>query len=657
MAFLGHEEQVRELQDRFRFLYITAAVGLCIILARLIYLQILNGEKFRIYSEENRIKQVKIAAPRGMIFDRNKKLLIDNQPAFDLEITPQYLRESKRKEEVLELLSQLMQIPIEKIEKKLQRSRHQPAFLPVKIKEDLTRDEVARIESWKIAMPGVAVQMEIRRTSVYGEVGSHLLGYIGKLNQSQLKKYRKKGYKKGDSIGRVGIERAFEKVLRGVDGQDLVEVDALGRQIRGKNQARVFEQPEKPAIPGKNLILTIDQDIQEVANQAFGETVGSLVAINPKNGEIIAMLSRPSFNATEFSRGISSDLWQRLINDENDPLRDKTIQDHYAPGSVFKAFSAIAGLEEGIITEKTTFNCPGRIKVGNRQYHCHARGGHGNVDVVKALMQSCDVFFYRLALKLDSVDTLAKWAKRFGLGRKTGIQLSREVKGIIPTEAWKKKRFGTAWAQGETVITAIGQSFVLATTLQLANSYAALANGGKLFKPNFLKRIETHHGEILKEPQPKLMGEVKVQPKNLALIEKGLWAVVNSPRGTARGSRIPGVDFAGKTGTSQVIRLSADKIYSKCENMQYRFRHHAVFAGYAPIKDPEIAVAVIGEHACSGSRGAAPVASAVIRAYLAKYFPEKYGKKALAEKVKIERKLRPPVQPTPSPSPTETESN
>jgi len=637
MAFLGQEEQIRELQDRFRYLYAAVFLGLGLMVGRLVFLQILSGEKMRHYSEENRIKRVKVNAPRGMIFDRNRTLLIDNRPAFDLEIIPQYMRESKQTQQVLTRLSKLIHMPKSEIEEILQKARFQPSFMPVKLKTDLTRDEVAEIESWKIEMPGVEVREEIKRTNIYGEIASHLLGYIGEVNSSELPQINKTSsrYKLGDNIGKFGLEQKMEETLRGIDGEELKEVDALGRIKFDRNKGQVLgNYSNKAALPGKNLVLTIDQDLQLAAHNAFGDKIGSLVAIDPRSGEILAMLSRPSFDPTEFSRGISPALWSKLLNNPNHPLRDKTIQDHYPPGSTFKTLTAIAGLEEGLIDEKTTFNCTGNMRIGNRVVHCWSKHGHGNMNVVSALTQSCDVFFYKLALKLKSVDDIAKWAINIGLGKKTGINLAREVPGLIPTEEWKRKRFNQPWNTGETLNAAIGQGFVLTTALQLANMYATVANGGTLYRPYIVKEIESNQGEILKEFKPETIGKLHLSPKTKELIKQGLWGVINSAHGTAHASRIPGVDFVGKTGTAQTIRLSADKLYAKCENLRFQDRHNALFVGFAPLKDPVIAVAVIAEHGCHGASAAAPIARAVIKTYLEKYYPEVYGEKAIAQRLK-----------------------
>lgn len=642
MAFLGQEEQIREYQDRFRYLYIAVFLGLFFLFSRLVYLQVLTGDRMRQYSEENRIKKVKIAAPRGMIFDRNGVLLVDNRPAFDLEIIPQYLRESKQGDTVIKLLSQLIVMKPDEINEILQKNRGQPAFIPVKIKNDLSREEVALIEAWKIDMPGVQIQQEIKRTNIHGDVAAHLLGYIGEVGQAEIPKLNKQGekYKLGDNIGKFGIEEKLEDVLRGVDGEKLVEVDALGRIKLAKGRGRVLAtEVEKAATPGKNVILTIDQDLQMAAIKAFGDKVGAIVAIDPNNGEILAMLSRPSFDPTTFSRGISTTLWNKLLNNENKPLRDKTIQDWYPPGSVFKLITMIAGLEEGVIDKNTRFVCTGGIKIGNRTYHCHKKGGHGEVGPVDAIVKSCDVFFYRTAQRLKSVDQIASWAVHMGLGRRTGIPLAREVPGLIPTEEWKQKTYKQPWNPGDTLSVAIGQGAVLTTILQLANTYATMANGGTQYRPYFVKRIESIDGKVITESKPEILDTSRLKSTTWDIIKKGLWGVINLPGGTMFSQRLPGMDFVGKTGTAQVISLSKDRIYSKCENMKFKERHHGLFAGFAPVDNPKIAVAVISEHGCHGGSGAGPMARAVIDTYLRKIDPVTYSPEAIAERVEADRKV------------------
>jgi penicillin-binding protein 2 len=640
MSFIGNEEQIRYLQERFRLVYGFLFIGVAILASRMVYLQVINGEQMRQYSEENRIKRVKITAPRGMIFDRFGKLLVDNRPAFNVQITPQFLNESGKSKEVLEKLSLLIKMPVPEIMKRIQKPK-QPSFMPVIIKDNLTRDEVAELETWKIDMPGVQVEMAISRSNLANDIGSNLYGYIGKVSQTelpQLNQVSSRKYLLDDYVGKSGLEKEFEEFLRGIDGSELVEVDALGRSIESaRSKGRVLSQPQvEPSVPGKNLVLSIDEDLQQAAVRGFGPKNGGLIAIDPRNGEVLAMVSRPSFNPADFSRGIDPELWTRLIADENHPLRDKTIQDHYSPGSTFKTITAIAALEEGVIAKDTTFSCSGSINLGNRKVHCWKKDGHGSVNVVSALTHSCDVFFYRVAQKLKSVDDIAKYAFHLGLGKKTGIEVGREVPGLIPTEAWKQQRFNVPWSPGETLYVAIGQSFVLTTTIQLANAYASLVNGGTLFKPHVLKQIQSEDGKIIKEFAAQILDKTKLRQETIDLVTQGLWGVINIPGGTAFSQHIPGMEFAGKTGTVQVVTQKAEKIYQKCENLRYNQRHHGVFVGYAPIKNPSIVVAVVAEHACSGSHGAAPIAREVIKTYMQKYYPDLYSDRAIEERRKIE---------------------
>lgn len=656
MSFLGQDEQIREFQMRFRYLYITVGVAIAVLFARLWYLQIISGEKFRQYSEENRIKRVKMTSPRGMIFDRNKRLLVDNRPAFDLEITPQELYADKEWGKTVESLAKILKISAEDILGALKKAKTQAPFLPVTVKQDLTSEEVAVIEARKLDLPGVSIQMDIKRTNLFQDLAAHLMGYIGEINPSELPKLNRAvtagtvPYKTGDVIGKFGLESRLEPVLRGIDGEEYIEVDALGHRKRTTKGITSGLQP-KQSVPGNNLILTIDQDLQLAALESFEKLygpkkIGAMIALNPKTGEILAAMSQPSFDPTEFSRGVSSDLWNKLLKNEFHPLRDKTLQDHYSPGSTFKAITAIAGLEEGLIDENTTVSCGGSMRVGNRVYRCWKHSGHGHVNVEQALAQSCDVFFYRLGMRLG-IDTIAKYAKMLGLGKKTGVNLAHEETGLVPTEDWKKRRYNQEWIPGETLSCAIGQSYLLTTPIQLANAYAAIANGGILWKPYIVKYIESPDGRIVKEFESDPISKVEFKKKTLDIVNRGLWGVVNGPRGTSFGFRVPGLDVAGKTGTTQVVRLTPDKLHVKCEQMPFNIRDNGLFVAYAPIDDPSIAVAVVAEHACHGANGAAPIAMAVIKTYLQKYFPEKYGPDILLTKAKkewAERKNRLPTQ-------------
>lgn len=599
-------------------------VCFAVIAARLTWLQVIHGEKFERYSRENRIRQIEIPAPRGMILDRNKQLIVDNRPTFDVQIVPQYFKNLQRDEQerILNRLSSFIDMPKEKILEKLNGKRYEAPHIPVKIKLNLSQKELALIKTHKLDLPSIEVAMEIKRTYLHGETGAHLLGYLGEINDKELRKVRKEGkrYRQGDVIGKTGIEKRWEPTLRGIPGRDFIEVDALGRRKSQRDDVMDWLQP-RPSIPGKNVVLTIDQEIQEVAKKAFEDKIGGLIALKPSTGEILAKVSVPSFNPTEFARGPSVNLWKSLVNNPYKPLRDKTIQDHYAPGSVFKTLTSIAALEEGIVDENTTFFCPGSIRVGNRRYHCHAKYGHGEVDVYDALEKSCDVYYYRIAQKMD-IDVLAKYAKRFGMGEKTQSGFRKETTGLIPTRAWKEKTFNEPWIPGETLSCVIGQSFVLTTMIQLANFYSALMNGGTLWKPFVVKQIESAEGEVLRSFEPEALRKVEVSDKTLKIVQEALYRVIHGERGTARRLKSLGVDMIGKTGTSQVVNFSADKIYGKCEEFEFQYRHHGLFVAVAPKKNPQIALAIVAEHACS-SKYTLPIAKKVIKAYLDKYSEQK----------------------------------
>lgn len=625
----GEDDIVKSHKSRADAVGNIILISFVIIVARLWYLQIYKGKDLYKFSIQNSLRKEVAPAPRGMVFSRNNQLLVHNIPRFDVVVTPQYLRNKK---ESLTKLAEILDMDYEQIIKILAKNSYQARYQPITIKKNISRKEVAVIETENSKMPGVSVVTFISREYTDKEIGGHLLGYISEISQGQLPKYRKRDnypYKLGDFIGQAGLEEELDLYLRGEDGYEFMEVDALGRMKRYVRSDNLFAGiKNQPAIPGNNLRLTIDRDLQLSAYKALEGKVGSAVAVDTRTGEILAMVSRPSFDPTKFSRGLTPEYWGALSSDEKNPLRDRTIQEHYAPGSTFKTFTAIAALEEGIIDERTEVKCNGSFRLGRRKFHCWKEHGHGKVDVYKALRESCDVFFYKIATQLD-IDVLAKYSKMFGLGNRTGIALPRETTGLIPTKEWKEQRNGQEWQKGETLSCVIGQSFVLTTPIQLAMSYAAIANAGKLYAPKLVKEIFSNSGDVVKKSKPEIVSEVKLSKKTLDIIHKGLYAVVNDQRGTAWWYRGEGLEMAGKTGTSQVISFSAEKLFSKCEDKEYKYRHHGVFAGYAPAGDPHIAVAAVVEHGC-GSKAAIPVVRDIVTTYMSKYLPEK--KKNYAEK-------------------------
>jgi penicillin-binding protein 2 len=604
-----------------------------IIVIRLWYLQIYKGELYHRFSIENRLRKEVVRAPRGMFFDRSQERIVDNIPRFDAVLTRQFL---SHKEHTLSRLANILEMDIESIEKIIKKNSFQASYRPIIIKKNISLKEVARIETENAFLPGVSVETFISREYVDKEVGAHVLGYISEISQQQLPKFTKRDkvdYKLGDFIGQFGIEEQMDSIVRGVNGYEYVEVDAMGRKKKYINTDNLFQgiDDESPK-PGKNLVLTIDREMQLAGYNALAGRSGSVVAIDVNSGQILSMVSTPSFDPSQFSRELTADYWSSLVNNEENPLRDRTIQEHFSPGSTFKPFTAIAALEEGLIDGNTKIRCHGSFKFGRRVYHSWKKVGNEQVNVIDALKESCNIFFYKIASEMD-IDVLAKYANMFGFGKRTGIQLPREVSGLIPTKEWKLKKNGQEWQQGETLSCSIGQSYVLTSTLQLANAYAAIATKGKLYKPYLVKEITDVNGKVEKIIEPELLSEIKLKPQTWDYVAKGLYKVVNDPKGTAWYRRGQGNQMAGKTGTSQVVKAqSTDQLYSKCTDMEYKFRHHGVFVAFAPYDNPKIAVAALVEHGCGGSSAAAPVVEKVVNVYMKKFQPELYEKNLAIEK-------------------------
>jgi penicillin-binding protein 2 len=586
-------------------------------------LQIYKGEEFYKYSLENRLRKEVTEASRGLMFSRDNEVLVYNVPRFDVIITPQYI---KNKVETIEKLSDILDMPVTSIEAILKKNSGQASYRPVTIKKNVSRKEVAIIETENAKMPGISITTVISREYTDGNVGAHLLGYISEISQNQLPQLKKRDnfdYRLGDTIGQSGLEEKLDLDIRGEDGYEYMEVDARGRKRRVINSELFTGIEMKSAQAGNNVRLTIDRDVQMAAVKGLEGKVGAAVAISTETGEILAMVSTPAFHPAHFSLGISKDFWNSLISDPDKPLLDRAIQSHYSPGSTFKTITLIAALESGTIDENFEVNCNGKFPMGSRPFHCWKKSGHGRVGVHKSLVESCDVFFYKIATKLD-IDVLAKYSKLLGFGSKSEIFLPREIAGLIPSKEWKRKRFGADWHMGETLSCVIGQSYVNVTPLQLAMSYAAIANGGHLFRPYVYKEIFSNDGQVKKKVNPELIRETGISQKTLEIVRKALNGVVNEPNGTAFAQKGRGIHMAGKTGTSQVVSVSADKIFNRCEDKEYQFRHHGLFAGFAPFDNPKIAVAVIVEHGCHGSSAAGPVAKEMISSYMKKYQPELY---------------------------------
>lgn len=583
---------------RIIWLSIGAFVMFFLLLSRLWYLQVVDTDNLLDQSESNRLRFVPVAAPRGAILDRNGKVLVSNTPSFSVAVIPQ---DVKNKEQLIDNLARYLNLDRKEIEDKWNKGQGRAKYYPLVIASGISRDQMEFLEENRLALSGVNIEMKPVRAYPNAQLASHLLGYLAEISEEELGAERYKDYNAGDYTGKSGIERSWESFLHGTDGGRQIEVDARGRFLRTVE--------ETGSSVGNSVVLTIDLELQKVAEQAFGDKAGAAVAIDVNSGEVLAFASNPGFDPALFTGRMPPDKWKEYLEDKRHPLENKALKGMYPPGSTFKIITAIAGLEAGLIDAHTTIDCPGYYKFGNSTFKCWQKKGHGQVDLKKALRESCDVYFYKLAERLG-VDRIAACAKRFGLGAPLGIGLENEKGGVIPTQEWKLKRFGKKWFQGETLSVGIGQGYVLTTPVQLASMMATVANEGVVYQPHLVKRIVDSEGKVLKEFPPQVTGRSGIKPETYRLVKEGLLAVVNEPHGTGSTARLSEVKVAGKTGTSQVVKLRDSK-----GEVPYQFRDHALFVAFAPYDKPEIAVAVIIEHGEHGGSAAAPIAGKLLKAY------------------------------------------
>ena len=581
-----------------------------VLLVRLWFLQIINGARYRIQSENNRIDLRDVLPFRGLVFDRNGQLLVDNRPSFILGVIPEDIREL---DGLIGDLCRLVEIDSLSAKRRIKEALKRDPFNPVYIKKDLTRDELARIETNILSMPGVIIEAKPKRHYLYSTLAAHLIGYLGEIDREQLNREGYRENKPGDFVGKFGIEKKWQKYLNGVRGGQQVEIDATGRRLRVLYQ--------KEAEPGSNIYLTIDKDLQMLAEKVLYDKAGAIVAMKPGSGEILAMASSPAFDPNDFAKGMDKKGWERLVSNPYFPLQNRVISGQYPPGSLFKVVIALAGLEEGVIDPNEKIFCGGSYSLKGRAYRDWKKGGHGYVDLHKALVESCDVYFYKMGQKIG-IDTIARYAKRLGFNCKTGLQIGDEKPGLIPDKVWKLRRWNAPWEEGETLSVAVGQSFTLTTPVQIVRFMSALFNGGILFRPQATKWIGGRKKETIFEFKPDVADHWGLKKENMELVKRALIGVVNELHGTGKRAKLDKIRVAGKTGTAQVIALPQEEEESVQErDIPYKFRDHAWFMAVAPAENPEIALAILVEHGGMGGAVAAPIAKDMFESYFNKVKP------------------------------------
>lgn len=592
------------VHKRLLLFSVVAATLFLFLALRLWYLQIISYERYSDRATRNRTRVLSLAAPRGPIYDRDGILLVDNRPAFTISVMRQ---DVGNLEALLQKLSGLLDVDVSTLEERWTRGSRFPIYRPVPLATDVSRVVMERVLEHNTELPGVLV--EVQPVREYLEKGSeaHLIGYLGEVTENELSQDFFEGLQPGDYVGKLALEKEYEPYLRGQKGRRLVEVNVKGKLLK---QLEVDQ-----AKPGNKIFLTISRDIQRAADQAFGDQSGAAVALDVRTGEVLAMLSRPTFDPSLFVRGIESEEWSQLLRDSRHPLQNKVLSGLYSPASTFKMIVALAALREGIVNNHRAINCDGSFILGESRYRCWKKDGHGRTNLKKALRESCDVWFYQVGLELG-IDKLEVAAREFGLGAPVGFPLAGEKPGVIPSRIWKRQRFNAPWYGGETVIASIGQGYVVTTPIQLAVMTAALANHGDILQPQIIRRIEDWDSQVLQEFEPQVLRHVDFSDDAWKAIDNGLIAAVNEPHGTGWAAHLDNVKVAGKTGTSQVVRRKSDEEETgEQAEVPYRFRAHALFVAYAPAENPEIAVAVVVEHGQHGGSAAGPIAKAMLESY------------------------------------------
>jgi penicillin-binding protein 2 len=597
----------RLIMNRAIVMLIFAGILVLVLFARLVYLQVIAHEHFTTLSEDNRVKLQPIPPNRGLIFDRNGIVLAENLPSYRLEITPEQVDDMDATLSALEEILDIREVDRSRFEKLRKRK---PGFEAVPLLFHLDDVQVARFSTNRHRFPGVDITAGLARHYPQGKLAVHALGYVGRIDERALKELDTSNYRGTTHIGKIGVEKSYEDLLHGTVGLQQVETTAQGRILRVLNRV--------PPVSGHNLYLTIDSRVQAAAERAFGDFSGSAIAIDPNNGDVLAFVSLPTYDPNPFVNGIEYGDYAALRDDEKQPLFNRALRGQYPPGSTVKPFMGLAGLEQGITRVHSSTYCPGfyMLPGNSRKYRDWKRTGHGTVNLHSAIVQSCDVYFYDLALSLG-IGRIHDYLRHFGFGHKTGIDILGELPGLLPSQDWKRKHRDQPWFPGETIITGIGQGFFLTTPMQLATATAALANGGRILQPNIVMAEQVAGSSELQPHHPRLLETITINTQDHwdAVIES-MVDVVHSARGTARNIGLDSpYKIAGKTGTAQVFGLKQEEKYD-AEAIDEKLRDHALFIAFAPVEEPKIAVAVVVENGGGGGSVAAPIARAILDAYL-----------------------------------------
>ena len=605
-----------------------------VLIFRLFFLQITSHEHFSTLSQNNRVSVQAIPPTRGLIYDRNGIILAENVPSYTLQIIPEQTENIDALLAELSSLINLRDIDIKKFKKEVRRKRR---FKGIPLRFRLTDEEVAIVSVNLHRLPGVEIKAQLSRFYPYGKETAHVVGYVGRINEKELKTLPVTNYSGTNHTGKLGIEKSYEALLHGQVGYQKVETNVRGRVLR------VLERSNP--VPGNDLYLNLDINLQKIAIEAFENKRGALVAINPENGQLLAMVSMPDYNANLFVNGIDSKSYNALNTSWERPLFNRTILGGYPPGSTVKPFYALAGLELNVIQLDHQIFCPGyyQLKGKAHKYRDWKKWGHGKTDITKSIVQSCDVFYYDLAVQMG-INKMHKFMTYFGFGKKSGIDILGERSGLMPSKEWKKRVRKQVWFPGETVITGIGQGFMLVTPLQLALGTATLANGGQHFQPQLVSSIQRKDDPFPRRVIPQVMHNVPTRrEENWQKVFYSMTEVIHGARGTARRLNKPDLRYkiAGKTGTAQVFSVAQDASYKEDE-LEEHLKDHALFMSFAPADNPKIAIAVVVENGGHGGSVAAPIAGKVIEAYLSQFSDEQLKQPAKKETIEKPYKIQAP---------------